>query len=81
MKGRHGMDYSVRAQQAGRRIVGGSERWTARSFERVAGGLIVRGCEVPAIGPKGGREPDYTLPLTSVFVSEVEIGRETGGAR
>lgn len=70
------MDYSVRAQLAARRKVGGSEHWTARGLERVAGGLIVRGCEVPPVGPKGGREPDYSLPLVEVFVSEVEIGRE-----
>lgn len=71
------MDYSVRAQLAARRKVGGSEHWTARAFERVPGGVRVEGCEVPPIGPKGGREPDYSLPLTSVFVSEVEVGRES----
>lgn len=70
------MSYILRAQKAARRKVGGSEHWTARAFERVAGGVLVRGCEVPSIGPRGGREPDYSLPLTAVFVSEAEIGRE-----
>ena len=69
------MDYGLRVERAARRKVGGSEHWTARGFERVDGGMVVKGCEIEPIGPKGGREPDYSLPLVEVFVSEVEIGR------
>ena len=70
------MDYDLRVERIARRKVGGSEHWTAREMKRVSGGMVVKGCEVEPIGPKGGREPDYSLPLTSVYVSEAEIGRE-----